>query len=56
MSQEEVYKILEELGGKATNKQVRLRAKEKFPDLSLSSSKSFLSIPINNNACKIKRA
>ena len=35
MSQEEVYKILEELGGEATTKEIRKRAKEKFPDFSL---------------------
>ena len=35
MSQGEVYRILEELGGEATTRQIRDRAKEKFPDLSL---------------------
>lgn len=35
MSQEEVYKILKELGGNATTRQIRIRAKEKFPQASL---------------------
>lgn len=35
MSQEEVYKIIAELGGEATYKQIKQRAKEKFPGLSL---------------------
>lgn len=35
MSQEEVYKIIEELGGEATQQQIKQRAKEKFPDASL---------------------
>lgn len=35
MSQEEVYKILKELGGIATQKQIKQRAKEKFPSFSL---------------------
>ena len=35
MSQEEVYKILEELGGEATTLEIRKRAKEKFPTFSL---------------------
>lgn len=35
MSQGEIYKILEELGGEATTIQIRNRAKEKFPHLSL---------------------
>lgn len=35
MSQEEVYKILKELGGEASTKQIRQRAKEKFPNASL---------------------
>jgi Fe2+ or Zn2+ uptake regulation protein len=35
MSQEEVYKILKELGGEATTREIRERAKEQFPDLSL---------------------
>jgi Fe2+ or Zn2+ uptake regulation protein len=35
LSQEEVYKILKELGGKATTRQISIRAKEKFPTASL---------------------
>jgi len=35
MSQEEIYKILEELGGEATSGQISRRAKEKYPNLSL---------------------
>lgn len=35
MSQKEVYKIIAELTGEATYKQIKQRAKEKFPQLSL---------------------
>ncbi len=35
MSQEEVYKILKDLGGFATTKEIREEAKRKFPNLSL---------------------
>lgn len=35
MSQLEVYKILKELGGKATTRQISDRAKVKFPNLAL---------------------
>jgi Fe2+ or Zn2+ uptake regulation protein len=35
LSQKEVYDILKELGGEATTKQIKIRAKEKFPELSL---------------------
>jgi len=35
LSQKEVYDILRELGGEATIKQIKIRAKEKFPELSL---------------------
>ena len=35
MSQKEVWDILKELGGTATTKQISMRAKEKFPELSL---------------------
>jgi Fe2+ or Zn2+ uptake regulation protein len=35
MSQEEVYKILKELGGIATQKQIKQRAQEKFPNATL---------------------
>jgi predicted transcriptional regulator len=35
LSQEAVYLILKELGGKATTKQIREKAKEKYPNLSL---------------------
>jgi Fe2+ or Zn2+ uptake regulation protein len=35
MSQKEVYEILKELGGEATTRQIAIRAKEKFPGLSL---------------------
>ena len=35
MSQEEVYKIIKEFGGEATTKEIRQRAKEKFPRFSL---------------------
>jgi len=35
MSQHEIYKIIKELGGEATPKQIRERAKEKFPEYSL---------------------
>jgi Fe2+ or Zn2+ uptake regulation protein len=35
MSQEEVYKIIKELGGEATSQQIKQRAKEKFPGASL---------------------
>ena len=35
MSQHEVYLILKELGGEATPRQIRERAKEKFPEYSL---------------------
>lgn len=32
---QEVYKIIKELGGQATYKQIKQKAKEKFPTLSL---------------------
>ncbi len=35
MSQFVVYMILKELGGKATTRQIKERALEKFPDLTL---------------------
>lgn len=35
MSQKEVYRILKELGGMATTKQISQRAKDKFPRCSL---------------------
>lgn len=35
MSQEIVYELLEELGGKATTKQIRELAKKKYPKCSL---------------------
>ncbi|MBC7091341.1 MAG: hypothetical protein H5T50_05465 [Nitrososphaeria archaeon] len=35
MSQEEVYKIIKELGGEATTQEIKERAKEKFPNYSL---------------------
>jgi Fe2+ or Zn2+ uptake regulation protein len=35
MSQESVYKILKELGGKATTSDIRIRAKENFPTATL---------------------
>ena len=35
MCQEEVYKIIKELGGEAAHKEIKQRAKEKFPHLSL---------------------
>jgi hypothetical protein len=35
MSQEDVLKILKELGGKATTAQIRERAKNKYPDRTL---------------------
>jgi uncharacterized membrane protein len=35
MSQEEVYKIIKELGGEATYRQIKQRAKEKFPNSTL---------------------
>lgn len=35
MSQEKVYKILKELGGEATIKEIRKKAKEKYPKDSL---------------------
>ncbi len=35
MSQEDVYKILKELGGKATSKQISELARKKFPDRTL---------------------
>lgn len=35
MSQEDVYKILKELGGKATSKQISELARKKFPDQTL---------------------
>jgi hypothetical protein len=35
LSQKEIYEILKELGGEATLKEIKKRAKEKFPDLSL---------------------
>jgi len=47
MSQEEVFRILQELGGEATTSQIRKVAKEKFPDLSLSQY-------INNRLVKLE--
>jgi len=35
LSQKEVYDILKELGGEATTKQIKMKAREKFPGLSL---------------------
>jgi Fe2+ or Zn2+ uptake regulation protein len=35
VSQEEIIIILKELGGEATTKEIKSRAKEKFPDLTL---------------------
>lgn len=35
MSQEDVYRILKELGGMATSAEIKARAKEKFPDRTL---------------------
>jgi Fe2+ or Zn2+ uptake regulation protein len=35
MSQEAVYKILEDLGGLATTKEIRNMAKKKYPNLTL---------------------
>ena len=35
MSQEDVLKILKELGGKATSSEIRKRAREKYPDRTL---------------------
>jgi len=35
MSQEEIYKILKELGGEASTSEISRRAKEKFPNLTL---------------------
>lgn len=35
MSQEDVYAILKELGGEATSKEIRERAKKKYPQRTL---------------------
>ena len=35
MSQKEVYDIIKELGGEATYREIKRRAKEKFPNLTL---------------------
>uniref|UniRef100_A0A7V3KNY3 Uncharacterized protein n=1 Tax=candidate division WOR-3 bacterium TaxID=2052148 RepID=A0A7V3KNY3_UNCW3 len=35
MSQKEVYEIIKELGGEATYSEIKRRAKEKFPNLTL---------------------
>jgi uncharacterized membrane protein len=35
MSQKEVYEIIKELGGEATYREIKRRAKEKFPNLTL---------------------
>lgn len=35
MSQKLVYQLLEELGGKATTRQIKALAKSKYPDISL---------------------
>lgn len=35
MSQKEVYNIIRELGGKASTSEIKKRAREKFPNLSL---------------------
>jgi len=36
MSQGDVYRLLEELGGRATSKQIAAKAREKYPDRTLS--------------------
>lgn len=48
LSQREVYLILKELGGEATTKQISLRAKEKFPTLSLHAY-------VNNRLVKLEK-
>jgi Fe2+ or Zn2+ uptake regulation protein len=35
LSQKEVYEILKELGGRATTREIKLRAQTKFPGLTL---------------------
>lgn len=35
MSQEEIYKIIEELGGEATTEEIKKMAKKKFPNYTL---------------------
>ena len=54
MSQEEVYKILEGLGGTATTKQISRRAKEKFPKYALWSYVGHILRKLKKNGYVIK--
>jgi len=48
MSQTEILAILKELGGEATTKEIKKRAKEKFPDCTLH-------IYVKNRLLKLKK-